>query len=99
MRDAYLLRSGAKGAALMPAAWGSFVGLLLMRSLDRARTVQDALELRGGISSRFVASDSVGGRSTLLGALYFGGWIAGFAILRWGEPMRRIGDIVRGAFG
>jgi len=97
MRDAYQLRSGAKGAALRPAAWGPFVGLLLMRSLDRARTVQDAAELRGGFSCS-AASGQGCRRSAPLGFLYFAGWTAVFAVLRWGEPMRRLGDALREVF-
>lgn len=98
MRDAYQLRSGAKGAALRPAAWGPFVGLLLMRSLDRARTVQDAAELRGGFSCSAASGFAGGRRSALLGFLYFAGWTAAFVALRCCEPMRLLGDAVRGAF-
>ena len=96
MRDAYLLRSGSRKAALKPAAWGPFVGLLLMRSFDRARTVQEALELRGGVPNRM---SNVGhNQSTLLGIIYMVVWGSVFVILMWYEPVRRIGDFVRGAF-
>ena len=47
MRDAYELRSGSRNSALMPSAWGSFAGLLLLRSIDRASRVKDAMDLRG----------------------------------------------------
>ena len=95
MRDAYLLRSGRHRAALHPSAWGPFAGLLLMRSMDRAARVQEAVELRGG-ASRY-SPPPVGG--SFAGWLYFCGWIAYFAFARLGDPMRRIGEFVRSCAG
>ena len=96
MRDAYTLRSGVKGAALRPSCWGPFVGLLLMRSLDRARTVQDAVELRGGAACRIAPPKCGSPHPALLGWLYLACWCAAFAFLRLCGPMRWIGDLARG---
>ena len=95
MRDAYLLRSGTKEAALRPTAWGPFVGLLLMRSFDRARTVQEAVALRGGARGVLLPPDD-GDRSSLCGWFYFGGWCAIFAVLRGCGPMGWFGRLVLG---
>ena len=98
MRDAYLLRSGTLGGALRPSAWGPFVGLLLMRSMDRAARVQDAVELRGGVSGVAHGCGLSACRSSssgLCGWAYFCGWAAFFAIARYCEPMRRLGDFAR----
>ena len=47
MMDAYMLRSpGQKGVAFK--AWGSFLGQLLLRSMDRSRELYESMELRGG---------------------------------------------------
>ncbi len=46
MTDAYMLRApGQKGISYK--AWGTFVGQLLLRSMDRAQTVYDSMRLRG----------------------------------------------------
>ena len=95
MRDAYLLRSGTKGGALRPSAWGPFVGLLLMRSFDRARTVQDAVALRGGAHAARLSSDA-GGASSFCGWVYFVFWCAIFAVLRGCGPMGWFGRLVLG---
>jgi hypothetical protein len=95
MRDAYLLRSGTKGAALRPSAWGPFVGLLLMRSFDRARTVQEAVALRGGARGALLSPDE-GETSSLCGWIYFGSWCAVFVVLRSCGPMGWFGRLVLG---
>ena len=46
MTDAYMLRSpGQKG--LHYKVWGTMVGQLLLRSMDRAQIVYDSMRLRG----------------------------------------------------
>ena len=95
MRDAYLLRSGTKGAALRPSAWGPFVGLLLMRSFDRARTVQEAVALRGGARAAFLPPDE-GESSSLCGWVYFVGWCAVFVVLRVFAPIAWLGGLAMG---
>ena len=46
MQEAYQLRApGQKG--LHVSAWGSFLGQLLLRSMDRAEALYESMELRG----------------------------------------------------
>lgn len=46
MTDAYMLRApGQKGVHYK--AWGTMIGQLLLRSMDRAQTVYDSMMLRG----------------------------------------------------
>ena len=98
MRDAYALRSGTLGMAIRPSSWGPFVGLLLMRSMDRASSVQSALELRGGGDGvlRLAGAGTRTGKSVAIGAAYFIGWVTFFAAARFFEPMRRLGDLIQG---
>ena len=100
MRDAYALRSGTLGRAIRPSSWGSFVGLLLMRSMDRASCVQSALELRGGGDGvlRLSASSARNGKSVAVGMAYFIGWVSFFAAARFCETMRHLGDLIQEAF-
>lgn len=98
MRDAYALRSGTLGMAIRPSSWGPFVGLLLMRSMDRAALVQTALELRGGENGvlRPAGTGTMNGKSVAVGAAYFTGWVTFFVAARFFEPMRRLGDLIQG---
>ena len=98
MRDAYALRSGTLGRAIRPSSWGPFVGLLLMRSMDRASSVQSALELRGGGNGvlRLAAPGAGNGKTFAIGAVYFIGWVLFFVVARFFEPMRRFGDLIQG---
>ena len=98
MRDAYALRSGTLGMAIRPSSWGAFVGLLLMRSMDRASSVQSALELRSGGNGvlRLAAAETRNGRSFAIGAAYFIGWATFFVTARFLEPMRHLGDLIQG---
>ena len=46
MQQAYSLRApGQKGIHI--SAWGSFLGQLLLRSMDRAQVLYESMELRG----------------------------------------------------
>ena len=46
MQEAYSLRApGQKGVHI--SAWGSFLGQLLLRSMDRAEALYESMELRG----------------------------------------------------
>lgn len=98
MRDAYALRSGTLGRAIRPSSWGPFVGLLLMRSMDRASCVQSALELRGGRNGvlRLAGAGSRNGKSVAVGVAYFTGWVTFFVVARFFEPMRHLGDLIQG---
>lgn len=92
MKDAYLLRSGLKSRAILPSSWGPFVGLLLMRSMDRAANVQAAIDLRGG-SAGYAFNDSMrAGGGIVVGALYFFGWTLFFFFVRFFDPMHSIGE-------
>jgi cobalt/nickel transport system permease protein len=101
MRDAYVLRSGTLKRAIHPASWGSFAGLLLMRSMDRASCVQSAIELRGSGDGilRLSADIPLDRRSFVAGILYFAGWVSFFMAARFFEPMRCLGDIIREVLG
>lgn len=60
MQQAYSLRApGQKGIHI--SAWGSFLGQLLLRSMDRAQALYESMELRG-FSSEF--SGAVRGRGS-----------------------------------
>ena len=98
MKDAYLLRSGGKSRAIRPSSWGPFVGLLLMRSMDRAANVQSAIELRGGGRMQAAPCERCRPGRRLAGALYFAGWTLCFVAIRLFDPMRRVGDFIREAF-
>ena len=98
MRDAYALRSGTLGRAIRPLSWGPFVGLLLMRSMDRATCVQAALELRGGGNGvlRLAAAETRNRRSIAVGVAYFIGWGSFFVAVRFLEPMLYLGQLIQG---
>ena len=83
MKDAYLLRSGRRSRAIQPQSWGPFIGLLLMRSMDRAANVQAAIDLRGGCGGRVCGASAHASGSRLLGTLYFAGWVAYFLAVRF----------------
>ena len=94
MHDAYLLRSGSRTAALRPSAWGPFAGLLLMRSVDQATRVQEAILLRGGTGACRPVASSAG--SSLAGWIYFLGWGACFSVVRFAHPMQMLGGLFKG---
>ena len=96
MKDAYQLRSGRKSRAILPASWGPFVGLLLMRSMDRAANVQFAIELRGGDTWTVRAPYAGKSGSVAAGIAYFAGWFFFFVAVRLFDPMRIIGDFLLG---
>jgi len=80
MMQAYELRSfGRRGIHIR--AWGSFPGLLLLRSMDRASQVYDSMLLRG-FDGEFAweMPEERAGRG--IGILYAAGWLGLFGILR-----------------
>lgn len=91
MRDAYTLRSGTRGSALKPSAWGPFAGLLLLRSIDRSNRVKDAMDLRGYSGAYRLPRPS--DESTSAGWLYFVLWTGCFAAIRYCDPMLAIGKL------
>ena len=55
MTEAYKLRApGQKGIHI--SAWGSFLGQLLLRSMDRAQELFDSMQLRGFRGEFFYAN-------------------------------------------
>ena len=100
MRDAYCLRSGKGVRSVAPSSWGPFVGLLLMRSMDRASNVQSAMEIRGGGGCLCADIDRRYPRGgTIAGICYFVGWVSYFLVARFMEPMRYIGELIREVLG
>lgn len=67
MTEAYHLRApGQKGLHI--SAWGSFLGQLLLRSMDRADALYESMELRGFSGEFYYAKGKTSGRGSWLGA-------------------------------
>ena len=79
MTDAYRLRApGQKGLHI--SAWGSFLGQLLLRSMDRAEELYGSMVLRGFRGEyHYARLEGMKGRDWLFGAVCFGL----FAAARW----------------
>ncbi len=78
MTEAYRLRApGQKGIHI--SAWGSFLGQLLLRSMDRAQELYDSMLLRGFRGEFFYAHVPPFGGS---GAVFCGVWAAAFLAAR-----------------
>jgi cobalt/nickel transport system permease protein len=78
MVNAYHIRA-PKQRGINIKAWGSFVGLLLIRSMDRAKTVYESMLLRGyDVNIKADKSYSKG-----LNIAYGAVWLAVFAVLRF----------------
>ena len=79
MTDAYHLRApGQKGIHI--SAWGSFLGQLLLRSMDRAQELYSSMLLRG-YNQQFHYADT--GRFRISDAIYLTGCILIFLLLRY----------------
>lgn len=89
MTDAYALRApGQKGIHI--SAWGSFLGQLLLRSMDRAQELYQSMQLRG-FCGEFHYAESAGYR---LGDLCYSlGWIAFFLAARSADLPRLLGNL------
>ena len=80
MGQAYMLRApGQKGIHIR--AWGPFVGLLLLRSMDRPETVYQSMLLRG-YDGGFRQAGMEKGERTGISILYAVSWIGIFGLLR-----------------
>ena len=78
MTQAYALRApGQRGLHIK--VWGSMIGQLLLRSIDRAETVYDSMMLRGFQGEFFTERPQ---RMTRIDWLYTFGWIVLFLIMR-----------------
>lgn len=90
MTDAYHLRApGQKGIHI--SAWGSFLGQLLLRSMDRAQELYASMLLRGYRQQFHYAQIRRFGRWD---ALYLIGCVAAFALMRF----LRVAQLLGGAF-
>ena len=79
MTDAYHLRApGQKGIHI--SAWGSFLGQLLLRSMDRAGELYSSMQLRGYNGQFHYASFK---RFDAKDAVYVSGSVAFFLLLRF----------------
>lgn len=78
MTDAYTLRApGQKG--LHYKVWGTMIGQLLLRSMERAQTVYDSMALRGYDGSFRLRCKKAAGRGDYLYAL---AWMAALLVIR-----------------
>lgn len=89
MMNAYSLRApGQKG--LHFSAWGSFVGQLLIRSMDRSQNLYQSMQMRGFTGSFYYASEK---KFERLDVLYLVLWILVFAGLRYFNISVLIGNM------
>ena len=90
MTQAYSLRApGQKG--IHYSAWGSFLGQLLLRSMDRAEELYSSMLLRGYHGEFYYAQER---RSSLRDVLYAALWCALFAAARWVNLTQILGSAV-----
>lgn len=90
MTDAYHLRApGQKGIHI--SAWGSFLGQLLLRSMDRAQELYNSMLLRG-YHDHFHYVEMKPFR--MKDALYTLGWIAVFLLVRYVDVAQWMGSHV-----
>ena len=89
MTDAYHLRApGQKGIHI--SAWGSFLGQLLLRSMDRAQELYSSMLLRGYHQHfHYAPVKPFTGKDAAWLIL----WIAVFALLRWFPVARLLGGL------
>ena len=90
MTQAYSLRApGQKG--IHYSAWGSFLGQLLLRSMDRAEELYSSMLLRGYHGEFYYAQER---GSSLRDVLYAVLWCALFAAARWVNLTQILGSAV-----
>jgi cobalt/nickel transport system permease protein len=95
MTQAYALRApGQKGVHFK--AWGSMVGQLLLRSMDRAEVVYESMLLRGYQGDYQYMRERTRLRGTDMVYLLF--WLAVFAVFRACPVIMLIGNITGGLF-
>lgn len=92
MMQAYLLRApGQKGVHI--SAWGSFLGQLLLRSMDRAEELYSSMRLRGFRGEFYYADVPQWG----IGSLGFCvGCLSAFALARWVGVATLLGNLFVG---
>ncbi len=90
MMEAYHLRApGQKGIHI--SAWGSFLGQLILRSMDRATALYESMELRGFHGEFYYAKKNYNKRASFIYAVL---WIGAFVVMRYVNLTRLIGGIV-----
>ena len=95
--QAYTLRcAGQKGVHIK--AWGSFTGLLLLRSMDRAENVYESMCLRGfdGSANRKCFQYAAGKKPAFAEYLWFFGWMAALLFLRLVPVLTVVGNALTG---
>lgn len=90
--SAHALRAGG-GRGLRPGTWGPLLGQLLLRTIDRAQRVYDAMLLRG-FAGRHHAKPA--GRFGLTDAAFAAGWIGLFLLFRSADVPRWLGAMAMG---
>lgn len=78
MMSAYSMRAPGQNG-LHYKAWGSFVGQLLIRSMDRAQSLYQSMLMRGFKGSFYYARKNKLGKGDVL---YLVGWMIAFGVLR-----------------
>ena len=92
MTQAYSLRApGQKGIHF--SAWGSFLGQLLLRSMDRAEELYASMLLRGYRGEFYYTEDR---GWSVRDAVYAGAWILLFVVARWVNLTQVLGMLVTG---
>ena len=92
MTDAYHLRApGQKGIQF--SAWGSFLGQLLLRSMDRAEELYGSMQLRG-FAGNFTYAE--GRRCTARDGVWFAVWTAAFVLCRVFDVAGLLGNLLTG---
>ena len=90
MMNAYTLRApGQKGVHV--SAWGSFLGQLLLRSMDRARELYDSMQMRGFHGEFYYAAADPFQKKD---ALYLLFWLLAFLLLRFVNLSELLGNLV-----
>lgn len=94
MVQAYALRSAGKKGVHM-SAWGSFAGMLLLRSMDRAGDVYDSMLLRG-YNGAFPCEEGQKRAGKGRNILYAAVWLGVFLILRSVPVFHLVGGLLCG---
>lgn len=91
MQQAYRLRApGQKGLHIK--TWGSFVGLLLLRSMDRAEEVYESMKLRGFGGQ--LPTDSTAGIHIGQNILYVTAWCLAILLFRFFPVFQIVGQVI-----
>lgn len=89
MTEAYHLRApGQRGIHV--SAWGSFLGQLLLRSMDRAQELYDSMRLRGFRGDFFYADSKPFDAGDVL---WLAAWLMCFAAFRWVRVAALLGGL------